>query len=143
MINRFLFNAIASGGVLGAALLLPARWSATLQPSSGSDLNGSAQVEAAGSDSTRASISIMNAKPNAVLAWHIHQGRCGGNGDIVGAQSAYQPVRADGNGTGSSSATLPMALPESGEYSVSVHASDRASDAIISCGDLRADNARP
>lgn len=113
------------------------KWTATLQPTGGSQVKGSAVVEAVAADSTRATIQVTGAKAGSDLAWHIHGGACGADGQIFGAPTAYPPLKAGPDGTAAGVVTLPAVLPTSGEYSVTVHKS--ATDmAPAACGALKA-----
>lgn len=118
-----------------------ARWNATLATPGG--LAGAVQVQGMGwmgrgeePGETEAYARITNATPGGKHPWHIHRGRCGTNGPIVGSISAYEPLEVGGDGTADESATLDMVLPTGGEYYVNIHASPTNLSTIISCGNL-------
>ena len=81
-------------------------------------------------------VTISNATPGGIHPWHVHRGRCGDNGPIVGDAAAYKPLAVDGNGNASSTARLNVTLPDSGNYYVNVHALATNMGTIISCGNL-------
>jgi len=87
---------------------------------------------------SRVTVTISNATPGGLHPWHIHRGRCGDNGPIVGDASAYKPLAVDGKGNASASAHLNIAMPETGDYYVNVHALATNMGTIISCGNLAA-----
>jgi hypothetical protein len=117
------------------------RWNASL--ATPAELIGALQVTGTGwmatdenPDRTRAGASLLNATPGGEHPWHVHVGRCGSNGSIVGEASAYRPLKVGGNGRAEASATLNMPLPRSGEFYVNVHASAANLGTIIACGNL-------
>jgi len=81
-------------------------------------------------------VTISNATPGGIHPWHVHRGRCGDNGPIVGDAAAYKALAVDGNGNASSTARLNVTLPDSGNYYVNVHALATNMGTIISCGNL-------
>jgi hypothetical protein len=117
------------------------RWSATLVTPS--ELAGAVQLRGsawwapmAGVETTRATINISNATPGGVHPWHIHKGRCGADGGIVGPAEAYKALKIDNDGKATASVTLNMPLPTEGEYYVNVHASPSNMGTIVACGNL-------
>jgi hypothetical protein len=140
-----------------------ARWSATLQAQNGSKVSGTAVVEAHGADSTRFSVSIRGATPEATLKWHMHTGKCSEAGSIVGTESSYPELRPGSGGTAESMVVLPVAPPSSGAFSIQVHrtemgGSPKGSDgaaantsagamggskATVACGELKPLGANP
>ena len=87
---------------------------------------------------SRVAVTISNATAGGLHPWHIHRGRCGDNGPIVGDASAYKPLAVDAKGNASASAPLNIAMPETGDYYVNVHALATNMGTIISCGNLAA-----
>ena len=85
---------------------------------------------------TNATISIRGAQPGAVHPWHLHLGRCGSGGAIVGDAGAYTPLTVGNDGTAQGSATVMVRLEESSEYHVNVHLSPSQPETIIACGNL-------
>jgi hypothetical protein len=113
------------------------QWTATLASLSGSSVTGSATAgPGETAEQTRASVTISGAEPGAVHPWHIHSGRCGDNGPIVGPASAYPPLNANAQGAASVTANLPYATPASGSYYVNVHRSPTEMGTIVACGNL-------
>jgi hypothetical protein len=100
-------------------------------------VTGAAWMAPGGSaDETRVEISIQNAVPGGRHPWHVHQGRCGSAGAILGSADQYGILEIDDKGKASRSATLEVSFPRSGEYLVDVHASPSNLGTIISCGNL-------
>jgi hypothetical protein len=87
-------------------------------------------------DGSRVTLGISNATPGGAHPWHVHRGRCGDNGPIVGDASQYKPLQVDNNGNASATARLDIALPAGGDYYVNVHALATNLGTIISCGNL-------
>jgi hypothetical protein len=87
-------------------------------------------------DRTQAHVDIANAVPGGMHPWHVHRGRCGSDQGIFGPPDAYKPLKVEGSGRASSTATLTVAFPKSGEYFVNVHASARNLRTIVACGNL-------
>ncbi|HEU4828093.1 MAG TPA: hypothetical protein VFT04_02755 [Gemmatimonadales bacterium] len=117
------------------------RWNATL--ATPAQLIGAVQVTGNGwmaADEnparTRAGATLANATPGGEHPWHVHVGRCGSNGAIVGGASSYRPLKVGRNGRAEATATLDLALPRSGEYYINVHASAANLGTIIACGNL-------
>jgi Cu/Zn superoxide dismutase len=115
------------------------RWNATLATPSALtgalDIRGTAWM-APSAGRTLAGVSISNAAPGGVHPWHIHEGRCGGNGAILGPPGAYPPLKVATDGTARAQANLDIPLPQSGQYYVNVHASSDNMGTIIACGNL-------
>ena len=112
-------------------------WKATLAPSSGSNITGKAEVEGEKSDKmTEAEISIEGATKGAELPWHVHTGKCGSQGSIVGAATAYPLLKVKDDGKAKAEAKLQMPVPTSGDYHVNVHKSSAEMGTIVACGDL-------
>jgi hypothetical protein len=121
----------------------PDQWSATLSPSNGSTISGTATAEGVGSaDSTLVKISIRGATPNATLPWHIHAGKCGATKAVLGAESAYPRLTTSAAGSAEASVTLPVRPSKTGFYAVQVHrgtaASGKPAMQVVACGDLKA-----
>jgi hypothetical protein len=113
------------------------QWTATLASLSGSSVTGSATAGTGDTaEQTRASVTISGAEPGAVHPWHIHSGRCGDNGPIVGPAAAYPPLNVNDQGAASVTANLPYATPMSGSYYVNVHRSPTEMGTIVACGNL-------
>jgi hypothetical protein len=117
-------------------------WTGSLFTPSG--LAGATQVRGTalwardGDSASRVTVTISNATPGGLHPWHVHRGRCGDNGPIVGDASAYKPLAVDSKGSASASARLTIAMPENGDYYVNVHALATNMGTIISCGNLAA-----
>ena len=114
-------------------------WNATLVTPS--ELAGAMQVRGVASwardgSNSKITIAISNATSGGVHPWHVHQGRCGDNGPIVGSAGAYKALSVGSNGQASENTSLPMALPVSGNYYLNVHAAASNMGTIISCGNL-------
>jgi Cu-Zn family superoxide dismutase len=112
------------------------KWTATLESMNGSTVKGTASL-APGSSATSsvAMISITGGTAGATYPWHIHMGKCPA-GSVFGGGSSYKPIAAGSDGSGKSTANLPVASPASGDYHVNVHASSTDMKTIVACGDL-------
>jgi hypothetical protein len=87
---------------------------------------------------TLAHVSISNAAPGGEHPWHVHIGRCGSDQGIFGPPQAYGILRVGDKGLAEGDATIPLAMPRSGQYFVNVHASKDDMGTIVACGNLAA-----
>ncbi|HYJ78367.1 MAG TPA: CHRD domain-containing protein [Longimicrobiaceae bacterium] len=111
-------------------------WTASLTGVAGSGVTGTAGARVT-DDMTHGTVSITGAQTGAAHPWHIHEGRCGDSGPIVGPATAYPVLRVGGNGRASAEAHLPnVELNEAKSYYVNVHASPANLGVIVSCGAL-------
>lgn len=118
------------------------RWNATLatpsQLAGVMQLHGTSWWSHDGTSTSRADIEVTNATPGGVHPWHLHYGRCGSNGAIVGDPAAYELLTINGDGKSAAKAMLSIPLPRGGEYYVNVHAAQSNMGTIIACGNLAA-----
>jgi len=113
------------------------QWTATIAPQSGTNLSGSATVASgATGEQTRATVTLTGGEAGAVHPWHIHSGRCGDNGPIVGPAAEYTPLTVGADGSATVTDDLPFATPTSGSYYVNVHRSATEMGTIVACGNL-------
>ena len=133
---KSLVVAVLAGLSMGASPADPSqvgtKWRAILEPAGGGKVRGGAMVEAKGDGSTRFTITIRDATPNATLAWHMHSGTCASPGGVVG--SGYPELHSGPGGTAEAAVTLQVPAPGSGDFVVQVH---DPSGAPISCGELK------
>lgn len=116
-----------------AAHLSPA-WTAKLSPVGGSSVSGTATVNALGTDSATASINIMGAK-SGQYPWHVHTGKCGSEGAVVGNEAGYPALSVQSGGQASAQATIAFKPAAGTDYSINVHKS-LTDKAVIACGNL-------
>jgi hypothetical protein len=110
-------------------------WTSTLAAVGGSGVSGSAGADVA-DDDTHAATAIRG-RSGGVHPWHIHEGKCGDNGPIVGPASAYPPLRVGADGRAAAMAHLDgVELNEAKNYYVNVHASPTNLGTIVACGAL-------
>ena len=77
-------------------------WTAALAPTDGGTVRGKAIAIVTGERrGTRLVVTIEGSRNGALHPWDIHEGRCGGNGAIVGRASDYPPVPIGGAGAAS------------------------------------------
>jgi hypothetical protein len=118
------------------------RWNGVL--TTPPELAGIVQVQGSGwvgqdpkdPERTQAHIEIANAVPGGQHPWHVHRGQCGSDQGILGPADAYEPLKVQGNGKATSTATLPIAFPRNGSYFLNVHASAKNMRSIVACGNL-------
>lgn len=108
-------------------------WRGTLQSQAGFNVRGSS-VANSGRGQTAVSVSIAGAPAGGTHPWHIHSGKCGENGAIVGNPAAYPPLRADASGSATASARLGLVLNETDNYYINIHASPTQMGTIVACG---------
>ena len=126
------------GALTVLTLLAPTSWKATLEAKDGSKIGGTAQLEAVGTDSSRASINLTGAKPGSQLPWHVHQGACGTKGQIIGDPMSYPVLKVGEDGSATADLTTSTPLPSTGDYSVTVHKA-QGDLTPIACGALKPD----
>ena len=133
----------AVAGLAGATYGFDHEWKAVLKPGSGSNITGTAEVEGKDKDkASEAEISIKGATAGAELPWHVHSGKCGTGGAIIGDAMAYKALKVDKDGNAKGEAKLAIATPTSGDYSVNVHKSAAEMKTIVACGDLAMDGGK-
>lgn len=129
--------AIACAGTQVKTDLSKMRWSGSLNPQGGSLITGTATLmPVKRTGQTTATINIIGAAPLNVHPWHIHSGRCGDVGVIVGPPEAYPLLTADSLGNAAAMTTLPMSFPTSGNFHVNVHMSLTDANQIAACTNL-------
>lgn len=110
-------------------------FSAELTPGAGFQVRGIANAVAT-LGRTAITVEIENGTPGAVYPWHVHQGRCGSNGAVVGSESDYPAITVDADGRERAVATLRQQLRDDAEYFVNVHLSAQQLGVIVACGPL-------
>jgi hypothetical protein len=120
-----------------AAAIAPMKWSAKLAPQGGTTVAGAVTVEP-GKDAstTKAVVTITGGEAGTTYPWHVHSGKCGDNGAVVGQAPAYTPIKIGKDGKGKVEVTLPFAIPDNGAYYVNIHKSATDMGTIVSCGDM-------
>jgi hypothetical protein len=119
------------------AVVAPMKWGGKLAPQGGTAVAGSVSIEpGANASSTHAVVTITGGEPGTTYPWHVHSGKCGDNGAVVGQAPAYKPITIGKDGTGKVDETLPFAIPDNGAYYVNIHKSAKDMGTIVSCGDL-------
>ena len=102
------------------------------------EMTGSAwMAEAEESDSaTYVQVSISNAAPGGVHPWQVRRGQCGSDRGVFGESAAYEPLEVEDDGRASATAMIDEPLPERGEHSIAILASERNQDLIVACANL-------
>lgn len=132
-----LLAVVALTSVAAAPLVRANMWMGTIAGKDGSAITGSGQMNA-GTDAatTVVDVTLKGDAANSVRPWHIHIGSCTRPGGVFGGGRSYTPITIDASGNGSSKATLPVALPDTGSYYVNIHDSSANMAKIVACGDL-------
>ena len=99
-------------------------------------VNGSSTALVA-NGKTEVSIRVGGHDPSGPHPWHVHEGKCGAGGAIVGDPGAYTPLTFGNDRTAQSSAKLDVRLDESKDYSINVHRSTSDMATIIACGNYK------
>lgn len=113
-------------------------WQASVAPQANFSVRGTAKAQSVGVG-TGVNIAINGATPGSQHPWHVHRGRCGDNGPIVGSATAYPVLSVAPDGTSSANATISTALNERDTYYVNVHRSPSDLGTIVGCGNLSND----
>lgn len=88
--------------------------------------------------STADVLKLGNTSPGGVHPWGIHLGLCGADAGVFGALDNYAPLRVGSDGTGTSSATVALNTPITGNDFVSVQGSPANRTLTVACGNLAA-----
>jgi hypothetical protein len=100
-------------------------------------MGGTARMRpGSGASTTVIEVNLLNAAPGGEHPWEAHRGQCGEDQGVFGPTEAYKPLKVDSDGRASSSATLPVATPDEGQYFVLVHASGSNAEMVVACGNL-------
>ena len=113
-----------------ASLFTPSELAGVMQ------VRGTATWSPDGDAASLVTVNMSNATSGGLHPWHIHRGRCGDNGPVVGDAAAYKPLTVDEKGSAAATAHLNVAMPREGNYYVNVHALATNMATIISCGNL-------
>jgi len=121
------------------------RWHATVaSPSSlagAVQMRGTATMEpGADGTSTLFTVELSNASSGGVHPWAAHRGQCGSgmDGGVLGSPDAYPPLSVNADGLATTTATVPMHTPMTGNYFIAVLASEANYEVIVACGNLAA-----
>lgn len=115
-----------------------AQWRGLLEPQGAFTVRGTVTGSSFPTDSTRVAVFIAGGTPGAVYPWHVHTGKCGSNGPVLGNAGLYVPIRVQGNGTGVSDGMVTVRLTSGNNYYVNVHRSATDMGTIVTCGNLTA-----
>lgn len=85
---------------------------------------------------TLVTVSYKGDVGGATRPWHVHIGSCAKGGAVFGDAASYTPLKASAAGAAEGSATLNVALPDSGSFYVNIHESVAKMGNIVACGDL-------
>ena len=114
-----------------ASLVTPATLVGAVQ------MNGTATMQPGRTTGdTDFSLGIDNATPGGLHPWQVHYGQCGSDEGVVGSAGAYKAIKIDDNGRGKATASISMTTPTSGNYFVTVQASEANPETIVACGNL-------
>lgn len=109
----------------------------TLNPVGNSGISGQANLTTQGGQ-TQVTVQLTGMQPSSAHAGHVHQGTCDAIGPVV---APLQDVAADasGNGTSTSTLTLPMDSVMNGRHVISYHQAAGANPGPpASCGAIPA-----
>ncbi|MES2525340.1 MAG: hypothetical protein V4617_21795 [Gemmatimonadota bacterium] len=131
--------ALALSSSVAVALTVAPHWSGTVAGKDGSKTTGSAMMMATSDGAgTEVTLTLKGETASVTRPWHIHVGSCAKSGGILGGGRSYTPITVDDKGSGTSKATLMLAVPDTGSYYVSVHESPANMSNVVACGDLAA-----
>ena len=111
-------------------------YTATITGKDGAAIHGSAMAKT-DAKTTEVEVKLMGDAAGSVRPWHIHVGSCEKAGGVFGGGRSYTPITIDDKGDGTSKATVPVALPDTGTYYVNIHESAANMGKIVACGDLK------
>lgn len=111
-------------------------YTVTLTGKDGAAVHGSGTAKSE-DKTTEVEIKLMGDVAGSVRPWHIHVGSCAKAGGVFGGGRSYTPITIDAKGDGSSKASVPVSLPDTGTYYVNIHESAANMGKIVACGDLK------
>jgi superoxide dismutase, Cu-Zn family len=113
-------------------------WTAKIAGNDGAKITGDATMKAT-ADGKGTDVMVMLAGDAAGVTrpWHVHTGSCTKAGGVFGGGKAYSRITIDASGNGMSTATLAVAVPDTGSYYVNIHESTGNMGKIVACGDLK------
>ncbi len=130
-------TALAVTSSIAFALGSQVHWMGAVKGNDGAATTGMAMMMSGKeAGTTEVTVELKGETPSVVRPWHIHVGSCAKGGGVFGGGRSYTPISVDEKGTGSSKATLAVALPDTGSYYVNVHESAANMSKIVACGDL-------
>ena len=120
---------------------LNSRWHANL--ATPAELAGAVQMNGSASmapgtktGNTIILLDLANATPGGLHPWQLHRGQCGYDEGVFGNADAYQVAKVGKDGRATSSASVPIPTPTTGEYFVIVRASVANDAMTVACGNL-------
>jgi hypothetical protein len=129
--------ALAGSACATPPVFVPREWNATLA-GTGANVTVTATARAVtGIAQTAIAITLSGGESGGTHPWHIHEGRCGSGGAIVGAAGDYPPLRPGSGGNASASARIAVELVDGRDYHVNIHQSPEALGTIVACGALQ------
>ena len=111
-------------------------WNATLQGQANFMAARATARATVAEGQTTATATLTGGMAGHVHPWHIHEGDCGSGGPIVGPATAYPPLRPGVDGSATATARIGVALNETRDYHVNIHASPQELGTIMACGNL-------
>lgn len=116
-------------------LAVAERWSASIRPTEGGTITGSAVVTQVAPGRAHVTITLAGSRDGETHPWDIHQGACGDDGPVVGNPRSYMAMPIGGAGAATMQAELPISLRNGRRYYVDVHDSPMRTHSV-SCGAL-------
>lgn len=122
-------------GMEGPDAMDGTRFTGVLNPSGDMGHGGSVEAVAMGG-TTVVTVTLDRGSSGGTHPWHVHEGRCGSGGGVVGQASAYPTLEPDENGDDTGTAELNVVLDSSAQYSVNIHQSASEMGTIVACANL-------
>ncbi len=120
---------------------LNSRWHANL--ATPADLAGAVQMNGSATmapgtktGNTSVVLNLANATPGGLHPWQLHRGQCGSDQGVFGDAESYQVAKVGKDGHATSSASVPIDTPTTGNYFVIVRASAANNAVTVACGNL-------
>ncbi len=122
----------------GTALPGAAAFKAEINPTNNGTVTGIATMSGSQGGNTTV-IAMTLGGPRGTYIWHIHEGKCGSMGVLMGNKSNYPPVTVGDSGQITFRANLNFYPPAGGTYVIEVHqGTDPGSEGnVVACGTLK------
>lgn len=110
-------------------------WTAEIEATTSNGHGGNASVWLEG-NGTVVRVTLNRGASGGVHPWHIHEGRCGSGGGVVGSAGAYPILDVGTDNRVTATARIGVPLDHGGQYYVNIHQSRDAMGTIVGCGNL-------
>lgn len=122
---------------LSSLTRLHLEWWGKIKGQNGSHIDGMVTMLANGDESkTQVDVVLKGDKPGASHPWSVRTGTCNKPGQIFGKAEWYKPLVADADGKSKSLTDIPLPVPDSGDFFITIHESSAKMRTIAACANM-------